>query len=95
MVVGDIDWSAVGFNAVPAKRSMNRHRGWAVSVCLRLSLPLLLSCLMFGIIYVHMRDTTMSAYKDSMVSHAISGRTVSEIVSLLVRAVSGWLCSKP
>ena len=48
-----------------------------MGVCFRLSLPLLLSCLMFGIIYVHMRDTTLSAYNDSLVSHAISGRTVS------------------
>lgn len=76
-VVGDIDWSTVGFSARTAKRNMKRQRVWAVGVCFKLSLPLLLSCLMTGIIYVHMRDTTMSAHKESLVSHAFSGRAVS------------------
>jgi hypothetical protein len=60
------------------RRPLKRHRLWGLGVCIRLSIPLLISCMFFGLIYLRMSQSTHDIYKSSLVAHAMGDRTVCQ-----------------
>jgi hypothetical protein len=56
-----------------------------VGVCIKLSLPLLVSCVFFGLVYFRMQSVTTATYQSSMVTTLMGGRTVSVVVVAVFR----------
>lgn len=91
--VGDIDWSAVEFASVE-RRPLKRHRVWGIGVCIRLSMPLLVSCLFFTLIYLRMSLSTRNIYSSSEVAHAMGDRTVRSATDFKRLYSEPGLCPK-
>ena len=56
-----------------------------MGVCIKLSLPLLVSCVFFGLVYFRMQSVTTATYQSSMVTTLMGGRTVSVVVVAVFR----------
>ena len=65
------------FAASTAPRKLKRHHGWAVAVCIKLSVPLLICCVFFGLVYLRMNRVTQDTYTSSVVTTVMGDRTVS------------------
>ncbi len=70
-----MDWSSVEFTT-HSRRPMRRHRSWGVGVCVRLTLPLVVSSLIVWHIYVIMAQVTSDTFSASQIAEAMSDRTV-------------------
>lgn len=57
-------------------RKLRRNRWWTIGVCLKLTLPLLLSCSFFGLVYLRMAQVTEDTYSSSLVTSIMGDRTV-------------------
>lgn len=65
------------FSADDVPRVLKRHHGWAVAVCIKLSVPLLICCVFFGLVYLRMNRVTQDTYTSSVVTTVMGDRTVS------------------
>lgn len=72
---GDIDWSAVELAANP-QRPLKRQRSWAVRACILLSLPVVISCVFFGLIYLRMEQATGNIYDETLITYTMGQRAV-------------------
>jgi hypothetical protein len=94
--VADIDWSTVEFTHKEA-RPLKRHYFWATRVCFQLSVPLLVSSIFFGMLYVSLNSVTQSTHISSQVAKAMGDRTVREgaqhmrLLEAGQRRVGGWV----
>jgi hypothetical protein len=57
-------------------RKLRRNRWWTIGVCLKLTLPLLLSCSFFGLVYLRMAQVTEDTHSSSLVTSIMGDRTV-------------------
>ncbi len=65
----------------PGPRPLKRHSVWSLIVCCRLSLPLMLCCVLVGAVYIELQDITLQTHQSSMVARVMSQRAVRCSVS--------------
>jgi hypothetical protein len=70
-----VSWSK-GDLVPPGPRLRKRHSSWSISVCCRLSLPLLLCCILVGAVYLELQHITQQTYQSSMVARVMAQRAV-------------------
>ena len=79
-----IDWSQIDFSKA-AERPMKRSRMWSFVVCLKLSLPLLLTCVFFGSTYLAGVDFNSNIELDGKVAFMLDTRKVRACVCVCAR----------